>query len=67
MKDNIKSLNLELNFIDSITTYKVLEFIYKNKLITELQISFFSSEVSYIHQANISYTMNKKILKKKIN
>ena len=64
MKDNIKSLNLELNFIDSITTYKVLEFIYKNKLITELQISFFSSEVSYIHQAIYKLYYEQKDIKK---
>ena len=64
MKDNIKNLNLELNFIDSITTYKLLEFIHKNKSISELQISFFSSEVSYIHQAIYKLYCQQKEFKK---
>jgi len=64
MKDDIKNLNLELNFIDSITTYKLLEFIHKNKSISELQISFFSSEVSYIHQAIYKLYCQQKEFKK---
>ena len=51
MKDDINNFKVDLNFLDYITTNKLLEFIYKNKLISQLQISFFSLEISYIHQA----------------
>ena len=51
MKDDINNFKIDLNCLDYITTNKLLEFIYKNKLISQLQFSFFSSEISYIHQA----------------
>ena len=67
IKDNIKSFNLELNFLDSITTNKLLEFIYKNKSITQLQLSLFSSKVSYIHQAIYKlFNQQKEFIKKDI-
>lgn len=49
-KDTLKSLNIELNSIDYITTRKFFQLINKNKSLTELQISFFSSDVSYLQQ-----------------
>lgn len=49
-KDTLKSLNIELNAIDYVTTRKFLHLIQKNKSLTELQISFFSSDISYLQQ-----------------
>ena len=66
-KTDIKNLNLELNFIDSTTTNKLLEFIYKNKFISDLQLSFFSSEISYSHEAIYKlYSQEKSNEKKEI-
>ena len=71
MKDNdVCSAKLNFNFLDSITTNKLLEFIYKNQLIYLLELSLFSSEDSYTHQ-NIyklySQTKEKENDKNKIN
>ena len=49
-KDTLKSLNIELNAIDYVTTRKFFHLIKKNKSLQELQISFFSSDVSYLQQ-----------------
>ena len=49
-KENIKSLNVELNALDYITSKKIFYLIYKNKSLSELQISFFSSDVTYFQQ-----------------
>lgn len=56
MKDNdVCSAKLNFNFLDSITTNKLLEFIYKNQLIYLLELSLFSSEDSYTHQNITNY------------
>ena len=49
-KDNIKSLNVEINSLDNITAKKIFYLIYKNNSLTELNISFFASSVSYTQQ-----------------
>ena len=51
MKEDIRSLNLDFNILDNNTTNKLLELIYINKLLSELQLSFFTSEPSYSHSA----------------
>ena len=50
MKDDVFDLKLNLNFLDYITTSKLLEFIYKNKLVYLLELSLFSSEDSYTNE-----------------
>jgi hypothetical protein len=50
-KDNIQSLNIELNSLDSEISQKLFYLIYKNNSLTELQISFFTSSISYTQQA----------------
>ena len=50
MKDDFFDIKLNLNFLDYITTKKLLEFIYKNKLVYLLNLSLFSSEASYTNQ-----------------
>ena len=47
-KENIKSLNIELNILDSIISKKIFYLIHKNNSLSELQISFFSSDVLYL-------------------
>ena len=65
MKDDFFDIKLNLNFLDYITTKKLLEFIYRNKFITQLQISLFSSEAFYIHQAIYRlYSQNKDFIYK---
>ena len=49
-KENIKSLNIELNILDSVISKKIFYLIHKNNSLSELQISFFSSDVSYLQQ-----------------
>ena len=66
-KTDIKNLKLELNFIDSTTTNKLLEFIYKNKFISDLQLSLFSSEISYSHQAIYGLYYQEKLNEKNEN
>ena len=66
-KTDIKNLKLELNFIDSTTTNKLLEFIYKNKFISDLQLSLFSSEISYTHQAIYGLYYQEKLNEKNEN
>lgn len=46
----IKVLNIEFNSLDFITFYKILSFIRKNENINSLQISFFSSLITYTPQ-----------------
>ena len=50
IKENIKSLNIELNILDSMISQKLFYLIHKNNSLTELQISFFTSDVSYLQQ-----------------
>ena len=65
MINDLVSLSIELNFIDFRTTNQLLEFIYRNKFITQLQISLFSSEAFYIHQAIYRlYSQNKDFIYK---
>ena len=49
-KDNIKYLNIELNMLDYMTCKKIFYLIHNNFSLTELQISFFSSDASYLPQ-----------------
>ena len=47
----LNSLNLEINSLDSITFKKILESIYLNSYKLSLNISFFSSDVTYLQQS----------------
>ena len=47
---NIKVFNIEFNSLDFISFYKILSFIKKNQNINSLQISFFSSLITYTPQ-----------------
>ena len=49
-KDSIKSLNVEINILDHQTSKKIFYLIHKNNSLTELQISFFSSDITYFPQ-----------------
>ena len=49
-KDSIKSLNVELNILDYQIAKKIFYLIHKNNSLNELQISFFSSDISYLPQ-----------------
>ena len=49
-QNSLKSINIELNIIDYNTSKKIFYLIHKNNLISELQISFFTSDVSYLQQ-----------------
>ena len=44
----IKKLNIEINSLDFLTFTKALNFIHKNEKLNTLQISLFSSDVSYL-------------------
>ena len=44
----IKQLNVEINSLDCLTFNKVLNLIHKNEKLNSLQISLFSSDVSYL-------------------
>ena len=44
-------LNLEINSLDSITFKKILELIYSNSFKLSLNISFFSSDATYLQQS----------------
>ena len=47
---DLKRLNIEFNSLDYLTFYKILSIIVKNKDLKSLQISFFSSLISYSPQ-----------------
>ena len=47
----LNMLNLEINSLDSITFKKILELIYSNSFKLSLNISFFSSDVTYLQQS----------------
>ena len=46
LKD-LQQLNLEFNSLDQLTFYKMLNLIYKNQNLLTLNISFFSSDITY--------------------
>ena len=46
----ISSFNVELNILDNMSSRKIFYLIYKNTSLTDLQISFFSSDVTYFQQ-----------------
>ena len=50
-KNSINSLNVELNILDFNISKKIFYLIYKNVNLTELQISFFSSDITYLQQS----------------
>ena len=62
MKDDFFDIKLNLNFLDFVTTKKLLEFIYKNKLAYLLNLSLFSSESSYTNQT--LYKLYSQLIKK---
>ena len=50
-KNSIKSLNVELNILDYLISKKIFYLIHKNINLTELQLSFFSSDITYLQQS----------------
>ena len=45
---NLQNLNIEINSLEQLTFYKMLNLIYKNKDLSTLNISFFSSDATYL-------------------
>ena len=64
--ENLHVFNIEFNSLDYLTFYKLLSFINKNQKLNTLQISFFSSSITYSPQ--YIYKLYQQITgKKKIN
>lgn len=69
---DLKKLNIELNALDSFNFYKVLNFIHKNESLNSIQLSFFTSDASYLKRSLLKLYNQiigeaDKIIKKKIN